>query len=121
MNGTIDRQRDLRKIDRITGPNSKKVEEALGEVHATGLNVYSSIFRYMKVCGIKYLEEDVIIDSCKAFLKYRAGIRGKPWPYFIRVLHTKYHTFKPKDLRLSIGPRIPMSINDILKNMGIGN
>lgn len=120
--GTLDRKKEL---DRKKSPafgsltaDFKDVREATKAVCDTGLNVHALIGRYKKLCCVSFLCDEVIIDSCKAFLRYRPGIRGKPWPYFIRVLHTKYQGFKPKDVRIP-GPASPVNINEILRMMGM--
>lgn len=122
MQGTIDRKKEAREIE-ITGlrppsADCRKVLDLTKAVMDTGLNVHALIGKYKKVCGITHLEPSVIIDACTSYLKYRTGIRGKPWPYFIRILHTKHQTFKPKDVRGEVYSG-PVSIEQILKNMGI--
>lgn len=122
MEGTIERQKEKRQkeITSLRPPpaDCREVLEATKSVLNTGLNVYSLMGKYKKVCGITYLEPSVIIDACTSFLKYRAGVRGNPWPYFVRVLHTKHQTFKPKDIRSEVYAG-PLSIEQIIKNMGL--
>lgn len=89
-----------------------ELKEATESAYATGLNIYSLIGKYKKVCRISRLEDQVIIDTCNSYMKYRAGIKGSHWAYFVRILHTKYQTFKPEDLGERGGGM--MGINSIL-------
>lgn len=93
----------------------EKLNTVIKAVQATGLEVYAAIGKYKKVCGITTLHEDVLISACEDYLKYKAGVKGKHWPYFVRVLHSKYQTFKPRDTYKRTGQS--MSIQDILSKM----
>lgn len=96
----------------MTTLQNEKLETVIKAVHTTGLQVYAAIGKYKKACNIAHLEDDVLISACEDYLKYRARVKGKHWPYFIRILHSKQMTWKPKDVYEST--RQVMSIQDIL-------
>lgn len=118
--GTLDRERELRKKE-ITGlrqpsADNEEVLAALKDVSSTGLNVYAVIGKYKKVCQVSRIEDRTVIETCRAFLKYRCRIKGKAWPYFVKILHARHQTFKPEYHRPEVFSG-PQSIADILRSM----
>lgn len=99
----------------MNSTKNEKLETVIKAVYSAGLGIYAALGKYKKICKIEHLEDDVIIDTCEAYLKYKDKIKGNHWPYFIRVLHTKHQTFKPKDTIAM--PQGMMGIDQIIKLM----
>lgn len=100
----------------MTAIKNEKLDKVIKTVQGTGLKIYAAIGKYKKVCHIESLPEETLIAACEDYLKYKDRIKGKHWPYFIRVLHSKYQTWKPQEVCQRTSGQM-MSIQDILAKM----